>query len=691
MTDRLLDLPYFLHGGDYSPEQWPRTQWRDDVAKMKWAGANTLTVGIFAWAALEPEDGRYEMDWLGDFLDLLHGEGCHAILSTPSAAHPAWLSKAHPEILRAPQPGRRNRHGMRMNFCVSSPLYRARVRAINTELARRLGTHPALVAWHISNEFSEPCYCPVCEAAFREWLKGRYAGLDELNHRWNTAFWSHTYRDWEEIEAPGPDGENSIEALWVNWKRFSSDQYASFIRNESAPIRELSPGIPVTTNLMGTHEPLDYWRLADVLDFVSMDAYPLYDDRPGMVDVAVEHSFIYDLMRSFKRGRPWLLMECTPSSANWMPAMKLKRPGIHALTAMQAVAHGSDSVLYFQWRQSLGCREKLHGSVLDHTGSAETRVFREVASVGARLNSLRDVVHSGRQIQIGLIYDWENRWAIEATSGPTRDQKSYLPACLAHYRPLWQGGWPVDVIQSPCDFSPYRVLVAPMLAMLRPGVAGRIRSFVESGGTLIGTYWSGLTDDDGRLFETPFPGPLADVFGICNEETDLLHPGERVVVSPVPGNPLGLAGEWLAETYCALLSSQGADVLACYASEFYAGSPALTRHRFGRGTAYYVGFRAGEDFHAQFTAACLDDAGLPKPWDLPPGVTVQSRASSSETFAFLLNFTNHPHSIPCNDLLTRPSPDAARMITLPPYGAEILRLPAGRLHANCGNPGKTTC
>lgn len=676
MTDRLMQVPRFLHGGDYSPEQWPREQWRTDIEKMKLAGANTLTLGIFAWAALEPEEGRYEMDWLGEALDLLKEHSCHAILSTPSAAQPAWLSKAYPEVLRSPAAGRRNRHGMRVNFCVSSPVYREKVRAINTELARRFGAHPALVAWHISNEFFEPCFCPVCEVAFREWLTRRYTSLDELNRRWNTAFWSHTYRSWEEIEAPALDGENSIEALWVNWKRFSSDQYASFIRDEVAPIREFSPGVPVTTNLMGTHEPLDYWRLAAELDFVSMDAYPMYDARPGMVDVAVEHSFVYDLMRSFKPGRPWLLMECTPSSANWMPVMKLKRPGIHMLTAMQAVAHGSDSVLYFQWRQGLGGREKFHGSVLDHTGSTETRVFREVAEVGERLENLKPVMHSTRRSEIALIYDWENRWAIHAACGPTRDQKDYLPTCLAHYRPLWQGGWPVDVIQSTCDFSSYRVLVAPMLAMLRPGVAERLEAFVEKGGTLIGTYWSGLVDEDDRLFDTPFPGPLARVFGIQNEETDILHPDEHVSVKSERGNSIGLEGEWEAKTFCALIEAQGAEVLARYAGDFYMGTPALTRHAFGRGTAYYLAFRGGEEFLSEFTGACLRQAGLPRPWILPPGVTVQFRDVGRESHAFFMNFTGLSHTISLDGRVARRMDygEILQTVSLRPYGSEVLAI-----------------
>jgi len=674
MPDRLLRFPHFLHGGDYSPEQWPREQWREDIAKMNPARANVLTVGIFAWAALEPEDGRYETGWLGDFLNLLHENNGRAILSTPSAAQPAWLSKAHPEILRAPRAGHRNRHGMRMNFCVSSPVYRAKVRHINTVLARRFGSHPAVLAWHISNEFFEPCYCETCEGAFRKWLEGRYGDLDDLNRRWNTAFWSHTYRSWDEIGAPALDGENSIEALWVNWKRFSSDQYASFIRNEAEPIRQFSPDVPVTTNLMGTHEPLDYWRLAAELDFVSMDAYPQYDGGPGMVDVAVEHSFVYDLMRSFKPGRPWLLMECTPSSANWMPAMKLKRPGIHMLTAMQAVAHGSDSVLYFQWRQGLAGREKFHGSVLDHTGSTETRVFREVAAVGERLRSLQPVLHSGRRAEVALIYDWENRWAIESASGPTRDHRDYLPTCLAHYRPLWQAGWPADVIPSTGDFSPYRVLIAPMLAMLRPGVADRLEAFVASGGTLLGTYWSGLVDQDDHLFETPFPGPLARVFGIKNEETDILLPGESVSVSSEPGNTLGLDGEWQGHTYCALIATQGAEVLARYAGEFYAGTPALTRNRFGAGTAIYAAFRSGPGFLAALTAACLEHAGLPKPWNLPPGVTVQVRKSATASFAFFLNFTDQTHTIAREEIARHLPPSNAMDLTLAPFGSEMLCL-----------------
>jgi beta-galactosidase len=462
----------------------------------------------------------------------------------------------------------------------------------------------------------------------------------------------------------------------VNWKRFSSDQYASFIRGEVQPIREFSPGVPVTTNLMGTHEPLDYWRLAAELDFVSMDAYPSYDANASMVDVAVEHSFVYDLMRSFKPGRPWLLMECTPSSANWMPVMKLKRPGIHMLTAMQAVAHGSDAVLYFQWRQGLGGREKFHGAVLDHTGSTDTRVFREVAEVGSRLEGLAPVLHSTRRSDIAVIYDWENRWAIHASCGPARDHKDYLPTCLAHYRPLWQGGWPADVIQSTCDFSSYRVLIAPMLAMLRPGVAERLEAFVAGGGTLIGTYWSGLVDEDDRLFETPFPGPLAHVFGIQNEETDILHPAEQVSVQAESGNSIALDGVWEARTFCALIRSHGAEVLATYGSEFYAGSPAITCNRFGLGCAYYIAFRGDERFLTEFTAAYLGSAGFSKPWDLPAGVTVQIREIAGEPVCFFLNFTNKTQCLSFSEkqLLEFSSGDPLQAIDLAPYGFRIAKI-----------------
>jgi beta-galactosidase len=346
------------------------------------------------------------------------------------------------------------------------------------------------------------------------------------------------------------------------------------------------------------------------------------------------------------------------------------------LTAMQAVAHGSDSVLYFQWRQGLGGREKLHGSVLNHTGSTETRVFREVAEVGRRLEDLKPVLHSSRRAQIALIYDWENRWAIHAACGPTRDNKDYLPTCLAHYRPLWQGGWPVDVIQSTCDFSSYRVLVAPMLAMLRPGVAERLEAFVAAGGTLIGTYWSGLVDDDDRLFDTPFPGPLARVFGIQNEETDILHPDEQVLVRSEAGNSLGLAGEWEARTFCALIEANGAEILARYAGEFYAGSPAITCNRFGKGQAAYVAFRGGEEFLSAFTDVCLREAGFPRPWNLPLGVTAQIRESGQESFVFLLNFTGQRHiiSLESHAAYLLEGKKNPKNVELAPYASIQLRL-----------------
>jgi beta-galactosidase len=669
----------FLHGGDYSPEQWTPSQWREDIKKMEMAGANVLSLGIFAWSALEPQDGVYTMDWLGEVLDLLLENGHHAVLSTPSASQPAWMSKANPDVLRAPLGGIRNRHGMRVNFCVTSAYYRKKVHAMNTELARRFGKHEAVVAWHISNEFFEPCYCEVCQVAFREWLQKRYGTLQELNHRWNTAFWSHTFTDWSEIEAPGGSGENSCEALWVNWKRFSSDQYASFIRNEVAPIREHSPEVPVTTNLMGTHEPLDYWRLAAELDFVSMDAYPLYDCRPEMLDHGIENSFVFDLMRSFKQGQPWVLMESTPSSANWMPFMKLKRPGIHALGSFQAVAHGSDSVMYFQWRQGMGGREKFHGAVIDHTGSTETRVFREVSEVGEKLKKITPALGGRMSAEVAIIYEWENRWAITAACGPTKDHKDYVPTCLAHYRPFWQQGITTDIIQSTADFSGYKLIVAPMLYMLRPGVAERLEAFVREGGTLVGTYWTGIVDEDDRLFETPFPGPLAPVFGITNEETDILYADEAAVVEPLQGNELGIQGRWESHIFCAMIQEKDAEVLARYSSQFYAGSPALTRHSYGKGQAYYIGFRGDHDFHAEFYGKLLGQLSLPRALRsaLPTGVTAQVRQNEHGRFLFLLNFTAESHQIdlgdaPAKDMLS--SQTVSGKYPLAPHGHAVLHI-----------------
>jgi beta-galactosidase len=635
---------HMLHGGDYNPDQWPEDVWAEDMRLLKLAHCNAMSVGIFAWTRLEPAEGQYDFGWLDRVMDLLAENGAYAVLATPSGARPAWMASKYPEVLRVRPDRGRNLFGQRHNHCPTSPMYREKTRLINGKLAERYKDHPALLVWHVSNEYSGDCHCALCRAAFCRWLKKKYGSLDALNSAWWTAFWSHTYTDWDQIEPPSPVGETSVHGLNLDWRRFITDQTVDFMLHEIAPLREFTPDTPVTTNMMGMpFSGLNYWRLAPHLDVISWDLYPTWH-RDDDVTLAANAAFVHDLSRSLKGGKPFMLMESVPSATNWVPAAKLKRPGMHVLSSLQAVAHGSDTVQYFQWRKSRGSAEKFHGAVVDHVGHENTRVFRDVADVGRKLGKLDDVVGSTVHPDVAIIYDWENMWAMNDAQGPRRGDKGYLDDCKRHYRPFWDRGIPVDIIDMEQDPSRYKLVVAPMLYMVRPGVAERIEAFVRAGGTLVTTYWSGVVDENDLCFLGGFPGPLRQVLGIWAEEIDALYPEDTNGVLPASGNGLGLNGEYVASELCELIHAESAQALATYAADFYAGRPALTVNDFGEGKAYYIASRNDDRFLDDLYGALSEKLDLRRSLDvnLRAGVSAQVRTDGEREFVFVMNFNAAP-------------------------------------------------
>jgi beta-galactosidase len=679
-------FPHLLHGGDYNPEQWIDTPevWDEDVRLMRLAGCNVVSIGIFSWAMLEPAEDRFDFSWMDRIIEKLTKGGVRFVLATPGGAKPAWMAQRYPETLRVDAERRRQLWGDRHNHCYTAPAFRRRAQVINRKLAERYGDHPGLSLWHVNNEYGGECHCDLCQAAFRDWLRARYGGdLKRLNHAYWSTFWAHTITDWGQIESPSPIGEQSVHGLTLDWKRFVTDQTIACFGDESAPLRELTPGVPVTANLMGLYDGLDYKQLGKACDVVSWDSYPSYHDRDTDRVAGPEVSFIHDERRAML-GKPFILMESAPAQQNYKPVCKLKRPGMHRLEALQAIAHGSDSVMYFQWRKSRGAIEKLHGAVVDHHGGEHTRVFRDVADVGATLSRLDGVVGATSDARVAIIFDYQNRWALEGALGIRNPNKNYRETCVAHHRPFWNMGVATDVIDSVDDFSKYTVLVAPMLYMLRPGVAERIEAFVANGGTLVTTYLTGLADETDLCFLTGFPGgPLRKVCGVWAEETDALYDDESADVVASAGNTLGLTGAYQARQLCDLIHAEGADVLATYASQFYAGRPAVTVNRYGKGRAYYIASRNDDRFHTEFYTGLVRELGLPmalgKP--LPTGVTAQVRSDGDRDFVFVLSFSRSPAEVSLGSVAyadAETGQAVGGMLSLPPYGSRVLVRPHGK-------------
>ncbi|WHE06340.1 beta-galactosidase [Thermoanaerobacterium thermosaccharolyticum] len=672
--------PHFLHGGDYNPDQWlnyPRIL-DEDIRLMKLANWNVVSLGIFAWAAIEPEEGNYQFEWLDRIMDKLYDNGIYVILATPSAAPPAWLVQKYPEVARVDSNRVRHLFGGRQNHCFTSPIYREKVRNINRKLAERYKDHPALVAWHVSNEYGNDCHCDLCQEAFRTWLKKKYNNdIKRLNHEWWSYFWSHTFTDWSQIQTPSPIGETTIHGLNLDYKRFVTDQTIDFFKNEIASLKELTPNIPITTNFMGTFPGLNYWKFAKHLDVISWDSYPTWHGDEEDWVVAYKTAFVHDINRSLKGGQPFMLMESTQSVTNWQPVSKLKRPGMHVLSSIQAVAHGADTVQYFQWRKSRGGFEKFHGAVVDHCGHEKTRVFKDVKEVGEILKRLDPIIGTSVKPEVAIIYDWENSWAIEDAKGPRQEKKDYLLTCQSHYRPFWSKGVPVDVIDMENDFNRYKLLIAPMLYMIKDGVAEKVKQFVKRGGTFVTTYLSWIVNENDLCYLGGFPGPLKEVLGIWSEEIDGLHDKDENCVVFNETNELGIKGEYKAKELCEIIHLEGAKDLAKYKEDFYAGYPAVTVNNYGNGKAYYIAFRNNNDFVDDFYDKLMEFLNIKRSIDidLPIGVTAQSRTDGNREFIFLLNFTDEEKELDLKDIEYIDIVDngiLSRKVVLPPYGFKII-------------------
>ncbi|MBM7571939.1 beta-galactosidase [Aquibacillus albus] len=638
-----------LHGGDYNPDQWldrPEIL-SDDIKLMKLSHTNTFSVGIFAWSTLEPEEGNYQFEWLDEIFENIHGIGGNVILATPSGARPAWMSQKYPEVLRVNSSRDKQLHGGRHNHCFSSEVYREKTKQLNRLLAERYGDHPALLMWHISNEYGGECHCDQCQAAFRSWLKEKYNNdLKALNDAWWGPFWSHTFSDWSQIESPSPLGESAVHGLNLDWRRFVTDQTISFYENEIVPIREITPDIPITTNFMADtfdlipFQSLDYSKFAKHVDVISWDAYPAWhNDWESTANLAMKVGFIDDLYRSLKQ-QPFLLMESTPSLVNWHEVNKAKRPGMHLLSSMQMVAHGSDSVMYFQWRKSRGSSEKFHGAVVDHDNSSNNRVFKEVAQVGETLEKLTTIVGTNRPADVAILYDWESNWALNDAQGYGRKTKQYPQTLQQHYRPFWEKDIPVDVITKEQDFSEYKLLIVPMLYLMSEDTIARLKAFVADGGRLVMTYISGIVNEHDLTYQGGWHKELQEIFGMQPVETDTFYPNDRNYVT-------FRNKQYELRDYATVLELNTANTEGTYVEDFYANTPAVISHDFGKGKTYYIGGRMEAEFHTDFYEELMQELVLEPVVRVKheKGVSVQTRHDNDSKYAFIMNFTEEAQPV----------------------------------------------
>lgn len=667
-----MEVNKILYGGDYNPEQWSEDVWEEDMRLLKLAHVDIVTLNVFNWAMLQKDDDVYDFTKLDKVMKMVRENGLKVCMATSTAAHPAWMARKHPDILRTEHNGIKRKFGSRHNSCPNSLTYRKYSVLLASKIAQRYKDYDNIVAWHVANEYGGQCYCENCEKQFRVWLKEKYKTIEELNRVWNLAFWGHTMYDWDDVVVPNLQSEEwfwnytrtNFQSISLDYKRFQSDSMLECYKLERDELKKITPNLPITTNLMGFYKDLDYHKWAKEMDFVSWDNYPGYDAYPAQI--AMSH----DLIRGLKQGAPFWLMEQTPSVSNWHPYCALKRPNVMRLWSYQAVAHGSDTVMFFQMRRSIGACEKYHSAVIDHAGHENTRVFREIMALGEELDKIgSQTLGATSKASVAIVFDWDNWWAAEYSAGPSM-LINYHNEVSRYYRALQEKNVAVDIIGVDDDVTKYRFVIAPLLYMCKDGFDEKIRQYVKNGGAFLTTYFSGYVEDHDLVVTGGYPARLRDVLGIWVEETDAIVEGRC-------NNFVYDGVEYPAEVLCDVLHLEGAKSHSVYEKDFYKGMPVLTENQFGKGKAYYVATASNKDFYDKYIMDICDGLGIKPVLNAVDGVEATVRENENGNFMFVLNHNEAEVQIEipykCEDIITNRIYKNPQSIKLEPKGVMILK------------------
>jgi len=675
-------------GVDYYPEHWvypyggsadnPEGCWAEDVELMRQAGFNVVRMGEFTWGLCEPEEGQYDFAWLRRAMDLMHQAGIRVVLGTPTAAPPLWLTRKHPEILPLDEAGLVKHAGTRRAACLSCDAFWDYSKRIVTAMAKALGDHPALLAWQIDNALgghgTEESFNEAAREEWHLWLKAKYETIQGLNDLMGLRHWGQVVRDWEEVPMPmrAPTWHNP--ALVLDWRRFCSDTIVQYVKMQADLLHELTPQCPVTTNLKPLIHRFDHFDLAEVIDFVAAESAAAV--RPRSAETARE----IDMLRSLKKtgirtpdgDTGFWVIEHKAGNVSWEDVNALVRPGVLRMFTYQLVSRGAEAILFFRWRQPRYGPEQFHGAVMPHRRRPDNRVFREICQLGEEMKLLAPVLKGTRVVsEACILFSHYNEWALQQPNQPNKHWNLREHIQLI-YNALHDRNIPVDFARPTDDLSAYRLVFAPSLFLLSGAEADCLKLYVQNGGTLVGTFNTGLVDEHHMAPDTGYPHDLTDLFGLEVVEFDVLPPHEE--------NHLSFKGAFQtshlhpARLWCDIIEPRECQVLATYAKDFYAGKPAVTLHTFGLGKAIYIGTQSHQPFYYDLVAWLRSLCGLHPLIKVPDTVEVSLRQKDDLKVFFLLNHQSSPVRVqffkPMHDCLTGTT--LTGNYDLPPHGVLVL-------------------
>lgn len=633
----------FILGFAYYPEHYPEDQWESDVRLMAEAGVQCIRMAEYAWSRMEPREGQFELGWLDRFFELAAKYGIEVILCTPTDAAPPWAVRKYPDIVRVDTDGNRVATCGRRFRCPTSPTYWELSRRIVEQMARRYGDNPQLIGWQTDNEIGGlVCFCDHCRAAFREWCRRKYGTVEAMNDALGMVFWAREYSDWDEVDLPIPLTKQAHPSLQLEIQRFTAHAWTEYCRRQVEVIREHCPGRFVTHNLPGVGVGLDLFDFTAVHDFMSVDMYP----QP-----MINHRWMIArcglVTNSLQNGPHWVMELTTGSPVTQFYKAPVPRPGQLRLWAHQNAAYGAQGVVFFPWRKRPAGYEMLSNGLLEHDGKPR-RYYDEAKRIGQDFARLAEELPAYEApAEVALVHDFQDR--CNAAINPQILGVGFMGYLDQWMRCARRLGLNVRYVRSTDDLTPFRLVIAPHQYTTSDDIAANYKRYVHAGGTLLATQRIGIFNTQGNPVHERMPGKMRDLFGMEIDEYERcldVNPN-RLMFNCEPG----LIDEGLESAECRdwvfILELAGAETLATFESEYYAGKPGATVHRYGAGRAVYLGSMLDDDATRRFIAFLAQQAGLttlPLDWSDDVEV-VRLVGSEGQPIQVLLNHALEPRRV----------------------------------------------
>jgi len=663
-------------GCDYYPEHWPEERWQKDVQMMAEAGFNVVRMAEFAWVKLERGKGQFDFSWLDKAIEILSENKIRNVLGTPTATPPAWLAASHPDILRVNKEGIRTSFGGRRACCPNSSTYRTYSEKIVSKMAEHYKDNKNVIGWQIDNEFGGDgekglCYCQECAKNFRQWLQDKYKTLQKLNQEWGTVFWSQTYTEWEQIPLPRQLETAHNPSLLLDYRRFISDSYISYQKLQIDILRKICPHKFITHNFMGLFNAIDYYKLAQPLDFIAWDNYPNLRFTGGNKSSA-KVSLSHDVMRGLKEKNFWV-MEQQSGPTGWQCVDPNPYPGEIRLWTYQAIAHGAEGILYFRWRTSRFGTEQFWAGILDQCGTA-TRRYEEVKKIGQELKRIKDkLIGLEFPKEVAMLTSYDEQWAFDIQ--PNNPKFNYQEHFASYYQILNTLNIPVDVVSIQTDISKYKLVLAPALFLINDELVDNLKEFVKKGGTLIITFRSGIKNWNNIAFDEPLPAKLNDLLGIEVVEYDSLSSVQKCKLKLIHPEIEPLQGE--CDTWCDIIKCRGAEIIGRYTQSYYKDEACLTINRFGQGYAIYIGTNPSPEIKGSILRWAIEKLRVKSSFQADPAnIEVILRRKEGKDYLFFLNHSDKYHQVKLDriyqELLEKREYFKDSLMTIEPRGVRIL-------------------